>query len=118
MISDKIRENISNKVESLEDIQTHIKKMYFAEFDKADENYKNCLERIERIKGDMKEMEKEAKTNLKGYQDLKDDLQDAQYRLIDYKKVRDGKEKTVLYYKTFMDLISDMSKVTKENCSI
>ncbi len=118
MISDKIRENISNKVESLEDIQTQIKKMYFTEFDKADEDYKTCLDRIERIKGEMNEMEEENKTNLKGYQDLKENLANAQFKIVDLKKIRDGKEKTVLYYKTFINLISDMDKVTQENCSI
>ncbi len=118
MISDKIRENISNKVESLEDIQTQIKKMYFAEFEKADENYKTCLERIERIKGEMYDLEKEAKTNLITYSNLKEDLNNAQMKIVDLKKIRDGKEKTVIYYKTFIDLISDMNKVTQESCSI
>jgi DNA repair protein RAD5 len=118
LISDKIRENISNKVESLEDIQKHIKKMYMSDFDLADEHYKKCLERIDRIKTEMKEMEKEAKTNLMGYSNLKDDLYVAQGKVADLKKIRDGKEKTVIYYKTFIDLISDMQNVTKQNCSI
>jgi SNF2 family DNA or RNA helicase len=118
LISEKIRENISNKVESLEDIQKHIKKMYMADFDKADENYNVCLERIDRIKNDMKEMEKEGKTNLMGYSNLKEDLLVAQGKIGDLKKIRDGKEKTVIYYKTFIDLISDMKNITKQNCSI
>ncbi len=118
LISDKIRENISNKVESLEDIQKHIKKMYMADFDLADEHYKKCIERIDRIKTEMKEMEKEGKVNLMGYSNLKDDLYVAQGKVGDLKKIRDGKEKTVIYYKTFIDLISDMQNVTKQNCSI
>ena len=118
MISDKIRENISYKVESLEDIRNQIKKMYMSEYEKAEEIYQNCLDRIERIKTDIKEMENESKTNLKGYQDLKQDLENAQFKLVEYKRVRDGKEKTVLYYKTFIDLISDMNKVTQESCTI
>ncbi len=118
MISDKIRENISNKVESLDDIKDQIKKMYMGEYDKAEENYQVCVERIERITFDMKEMEKECKTNLKGYQDLKEDLETAKYKAGELKKVRDGKEKTVLYYKTFIELISDMENVKKENCTI
>jgi len=118
MISEKIRENISNKVESLEDIRNQIKKMYMSEYEKADEIYNNCLNRIETFKKDMKEMEKDGKINLKGYQDLKEDLELAQLKLHEYKKIRDGKEKTVLYYKTFIELISDMSKVTQESCTI
>lgn len=118
MISEKIRENISNKVESLEDIRNQIKKMYMSEYEKADEIYNNCLNRIDTIKKDMKEMEKDGKINLKGYQDLKEDLELAQLKLCEYKKIRDGKEKTVLYYKTFIELISDMNKVTQESCSI
>lgn len=118
LISEKIRENISNKVESLEDIQKHIKKMYMADFEKADENYTTCLERIDRIKNEMKEMEEQKKTNLMGYSSLKEDLTVAQHKIIDLKKIRDGKEKTVIYYKTFIDLISDMKNITKQNCSI
>ena len=49
MISDKLRENLSKQVESLEDIQVHIKKMYFTDFDKADDNYKSCIEKINKI---------------------------------------------------------------------
>ncbi len=118
MISEKIRENVSNKVESLEDIQKQIRQMYFTEFDKAEENYKTCLERIDRIKKDMANLEKEAKTELKMYSDLKNDLGIAESKVVELKKIRDGKEKTVIYYKTFMELISDMSNVTKESCSI
>jgi hypothetical protein len=118
MISDKIRENISNKVESLEDIKIQIKKMYMGEYEKAEENYKICIDRIERIQGEMKEMEKELKTGQKGYQDLKEDLEMAKFKSIELKKIRDGKEKTVVYYKTFIDLISDMENVKKENCTI
>jgi DNA repair protein RAD5 len=118
MISDKIRENITNKVESLEDIKTQIKKMYMGEYEKAEENYKICTDRIDRIQAEMKEMEKELKTGLRGYQDLKEDLEMAKYKSIDLKKIRDGKEKTVVYYKTFIDLISDMENVKKENCTI
>ncbi len=118
MISDKIRENISNKVESLEDIKIQIKKMYMGEYEKAEENYKICTDRIERIQAEMKDMEKECKTGQKGYQDLKEDLEVAKYKSIDLKKIRDGKEKTVVYYKTFIDLISDIENIKKENCTI
>jgi hypothetical protein len=118
LISEKIRENISNKVESLEDIQKHIKKMYMADFEKAEENYKVCLDRIDRIKNEMIEMEEQNKTNLLGYSGLKEDLAIAQGKVVELKKIRDGKEKTVIYYKTFIDLISDMKNITKQNCTI
>ena len=67
MISEKLRENLTNKVESLTDIQVQIKKMYFSEFDKADEHYKICQERIERITGDIVELENEHKTKCAHY---------------------------------------------------
>jgi DNA repair protein RAD5 len=118
MISDKIRENISNKVESLEDIKNQIKKMYMSDYEKAEENYQTCLERIDRINFEMKEMEKENKTNQRGYMDLKEDIELAKFKSIELKKIRDGKEKTVLYYKTFINLISDMENIKKENCTI
>ena len=33
-------------------------------------------------------------------------------KLEDYLKIRDGKEKTLIYYKTFLELISDIEKVS------
>jgi len=118
MISEKLRENLSNKVESLSDIQTQIKKMYFSEFDKANENYINCLERINRIKYDIDELEKENKTNLITYKNLKEELISTKNKLDEYCKIKDGKEKTLLYYKTFLELISDMEQIKKQECPI
>ena len=118
MISDKLRENLSNKVESLSDIQKQIEKMYLTDFYKAEEHYKNCVERIERIEQEIIELEKEKKTNLMTYLHLKEELTNAKFKLTDYKKIRDGKEKTVLYYKKFVELISDMNNVVKEECPI
>lgn len=118
MISEKLRENITNKVESLSDIQTQIKKMYFSEFDKANEHYTHCIERIERIGKELEEYEKENKTNLITYSNLKDELVTAKYKLVEYKKVRDGKEKTLNYYKKFLELISSMDNVIQQECPI
>ena len=118
MISEKLRENISNKVESLSDIQKQIKKMYFSEFDRANENYLTCLERIDRIKNDLLELEKEHKTNLITYKNLNDELESAKFKLEDYKKIKDGKEKSLIYYKTFLELISDIDEVKKQECPI
>lgn len=118
MISEKLRDSLTNKVESLSDIQVQIKKMYFSEFDKADEHYQNCLERIERIEGEIDDLEKEKKTNLITYSNLRDELSNAKIRLVDFKKIRDGKEKTLLYYKKFLELISSMENITQQECPI
>ena len=118
LLSEKIRENMSNKLESLSDMKDHIKKMYFKDFDKASENYNECNERIARINDDMNEMEHEGKINLIGYQNLKEDLLRAKEKLPELKKIKDGKEKTLLYYKTFLELISDMDKVVQQECPI
>ena len=118
MISEKLRENLINKVESLSDIQVHIKKMYFSEFDKADEHYQNCLERIKRIDGEIEELEEENKTNLITYSNLKEELASVKIKLGDLKKIRDGKEKTLLYYKKFLELISSMENITHQECPI
>jgi hypothetical protein len=118
MISDKIRENISNKVESLSDIQDLMRKMYFTEFDKADENYNSCSDRITRMSEEIDKMKSENKTNLIGYKDLQNDLEHNKIKIVELKKVRDGKEKTLMYYKTFLDIISDMEKVVQEECPI
>lgn len=118
MISEKLRENLSNKVESLSDIQTQIKKMYMSDFEKADEHYTNCVNRIERIQKELEELEDENKTHLITYSNLKSELDEAETRLDDLKKVRDGKEKTVLYYKKFVELLDSMENVTQQECTI
>jgi len=118
LLSEKIRENMSNKLESLSDMKDHIKNMYFKDYDKANDNYTDCIKRIERIENDMEDMEKEGKINLIGYQNLKEDLFRNKEKLPELKKIKDGKEKTLMYYKTFLELISDINKVTQENCAI
>ena len=118
MISEKLRDNLNNKVESLSDIQIQIKKMYFTDFDKADEHYNDCLDRITRIKNDMDSMEKDNKINLIGYKNLKEEITTNQSKLVNLKNIRDGKEKTLLYYKTFLELISDIEKIKKQECPI
>ena len=118
MLSEKIRENISNKLESLSDMKDHIKKMYFKDFEKANEIYNECENRINRIENDIKEMEKEGKTNLIGYNNLKEDLEKAKEKIPELQKIKEGKEKTLLYYKTFLDLISDINNIKQQDCSI
>lgn len=118
MISEKIRENISNTVESLEDIQIQIKKMYMSDFVKADERYLNCLNRIKKIEDDIKVLEEENKIHLITYSNLKSELADIKPRLCELKKVRDGKEKSVLYYKKFVELLDSMENIVKQDCPI
>ena len=57
-----------------------------SDYEKAEENYQICLERIDRINFEMKEMEKETKTNQRGYQDLKEDIELAKFKSIELKK--------------------------------
>lgn len=118
LISDKLRENLSNEVKSLSDIQIQIKKMYMSDFDKSDEQYNNCVNRIEKIKKEIEELEKENKEHLITYSNLKEDLNDAKLKLVDLKKIRDGKEKTIMYYKKFIELLDSMENIVQEECAI
>lgn len=118
MIAEKLRENMANSVESLSDIQEQISKMYLTDFNKADTIYTNCLDRIDRISSEIDAMIKEKKTELVGFANLKDELADAQNKLINYKKIRDGKEKTIVYYKKFIELLSSMDNITSQECPI
>lgn len=118
MISEKLRETLSNQVESLSDIQTQIKKMYMSDFQKADEHYINCNNRIKRIESEIEELEKENKTHQMTYINLKNELSEARPKLTDYKKVRDGKEKTVIYYKKFVELLDSMENIVQQECTI
>jgi hypothetical protein len=66
----------------------------------------------------MEEFEKENKTNLITYSNLKEELVSTKIKLNEYKKIRDGKEKTLNYYKKFLELISSMDNVTQQECPI
>jgi hypothetical protein len=118
LISNKIRENVTNKIETLDEMKNHIKKMYFKEYDIAEENYNECKERIDRIKLSMKNMENECKTNLITYKNYKDDLEVAETKIVELLNIKNGKEKTVIYYKNFLELISDADKVKTQECPI
>jgi len=118
LLSEKLRENMENKLESLSEMKQHINKMYFTDYNKANEHYNDCLKRIERINDDMAEMENENKENLIGYHNLKEDLIKAKEKLPELKNIKDGKEKSLSYYKTFLELISDMNKVIEQECTI
>jgi hypothetical protein len=118
LLSEKLRENMSNKVETLADMQDHIKNMYFKDYDYAVENQNVCIERITRIKEDIAKMETESKTNLIGYSNLKTDLVKAENKLEELTKIKNGREKTLKYYKTFLELISDIDKVKQQECPI
>jgi len=117
-LSDKIRENITSTMNSLSDMKDHMRNMYFKDFDKSDENYNDCIKRIDKLTYDLQELKEKNKTDLMTYQYIKEDLDRAQIRLVEFKKIRDGKEKTLLYYTNFLELISDMSKITEQECPI
>ena len=118
MISKKLQENISCQVESLYDIQIKIKKMYMSDFEKIDVQYMDCLNKIDKINNDITLLEKENKTHLITYSNLKSDLDINKSKLVDLKKIRDGKEKTVMYYKKFIELLGSMENVTQQDCTI
>jgi hypothetical protein len=103
---------------SLSEMGDFIKNMYFKEYDKALENYNDCFNRIIRIKNDMTEMQKEKKTEQITYNNLKEDLDRNNNKIIEFEKIKNGKEKIVSYYKNFLEIISDINKVKQENCSI
>lgn len=118
MLSEKIRENMKTKLESLSDMKSHIEKMYFTDYYKAKENQNDCETRIQKIKNEIEEMKKEGKEELIGYHNLVEDLARLQEKLPELLKKSNGKEKTLLYYKNFLELISDMNNVIQQECPI
>jgi phage FluMu protein Com len=118
MISDKIRNNLVNNIGSLSEIQTQIKKMYLSDFEKADDLYTNCLNRIEKINNENIEFVKENKTHLITYLNNINEIKDVKLKLEEYKKIRDGKEKTIIYYKKFVELLNSMDNIIKQDCTI
>ena len=118
MISDKIRDSITSSTTTLTDIQKHIEKMYLSDFNKADEQYNTLKDRIERITAEIQVLEKEKKTNLITYSNLKEDLTDLNKRIVNSKVIRDGKEKTVNYYKKFIEVISSTENIAQQDCGI
>jgi SNF2 family DNA or RNA helicase len=118
LLSEKLRENMSNQLESLSEMRDHIKKMYFKDYDDALFNHIVCEDRIKKIEKNMADMEKEKKENLLGYKNLKDELTKVKDKLTELTKIKDGKESSLLYYKRFLELISDMKNVVETSCPI
>jgi len=118
LIADKFKESIKNTMNSLEEMQDFIKNLYFKEYDKIVENYNDCSDRIIRYNDEICKLEKDNKTSLITYSNLKEDLQRAKVKLIELEKIKLGKEKTVSYYKNFINLISDVNNIKKEECPI
>jgi hypothetical protein len=118
LIADKFKESIKSTMNSLEEMQNFIKNLYFKEYDKIVENYNDCRDRIIKYSEDISKMEKDNKTSLITYSNLKEDLERAKVKLVELEKVKLGKEKTVSYYKNFINLISDVDNIKKEECPI
>ena len=116
-LSEKIRDNIKS-MESLSDMKDHMKNIYFKDYDKSNENYLECSARIDKLTNDITELKEKNKTDLLQYQYINEDLERAKIRLIEFKKIKDGKEKTLLYYKNFIELISDETKIKEQECPI
>jgi hypothetical protein len=118
LIADKFKERIKNTMNSLSEMQDFIKNLYFKEYDKSIENYNECNERILKYKDEIKKLEKDNKTSLTTYTNLKEDLEKANIKIIELEKIKLGKEKTVSYYKNFIELISDVDNIKKEECPV
>ena len=118
LLSEKIREKTTSSLNNLTEMGEFIKSMYFKEYDDVLQNYNECLDRRNKIISEIKRLEKEDKTNLITYSNLKEDLDRNSVRLEELNNVKNGKEKTVSYYKNFIDLISDVDKVKQESCPI
>jgi SNF2 family DNA or RNA helicase len=118
MISNTIRENISNKVENLSEIQDIIKKMYFSDYEKLEKNYNELIEKNSKINLEIEEYVKNSKTELGIYKKLKEDFNNNNQKIIQIKKEKDGLEQTLIYYKKFLEILSDMEKIKMEQCTI
>jgi SNF2 family DNA or RNA helicase len=119
MLSERIRNNMNtSRLASLTDMQEHIKKIYFEDFDKANEQYNDCLNKIKKCKIELKRLENENKKTLLIYNDTCNDLRRFTTQLPELQQIKEGKEKTLTYYKTFLELISDMKNITQQDCPI
>jgi SNF2 family DNA or RNA helicase len=119
MICDKIRtSHINNQDMTLQSMQDTIKKIYFGEFENANEKYLNCTNKIYNHINEIEIMKKNNKTDLKGYQVLVDELEKYKGQEIELKKIKDGKENALMYYKKFIEIISDVDKLQDEDCPI
>jgi SNF2 family DNA or RNA helicase len=118
LIAETVRNIVSNNVSSLDDIQKELKKMYFGEYEKALENYNKCNERKFRIIDEIAEMKENKKTELMMYSNAKEELANCNQRLIEFKQIKDGKEKSLQYYKDFIELISNTDKIEQTECLI
>jgi SNF2 family DNA or RNA helicase len=118
LIAETVRNIISNNVTSLEDIQVVLKQMYFGEYEKALELYNKCLEKINILSYEIKDMEKNNKTDLIMYRTSKEDLKNNEIKLIELDRIKIGKKKSLQYYEDFIELISNTDKIEQTECAI
>ena len=119
MICDKIRTiHLDNKNMTLQSMQETIKQIYFGEFEKANDKHLHCIEKINCHTNEINEMIKNCKTELKGYANLIEELNKYKEQEIELKKIKDGKENALIYYKKFIEIISDVNKLQDEECPI
>lgn len=116
-LSDKLRDNMHN-INTLDDMKEYIHKMYLHDYDKANNHYTECQERIEKYKKELEELEEEKKTDLQKYINLKEDIKNAEEKLEELQKTRDGKKQSLEYYINFRDLLNDMDKIKEQECAI
>lgn len=118
LISDTIRENMTNKVGNLQDVQTVMNNLYLKEYNKAKENLDEQIARCSRLLDEKKDYEEKKKTELKGYQQVLDDIVYAQNKRNELLNIFKGKEKTVIYYRDFVKALDDVKNIIKEECII
>lgn len=86
-----------------------------SDFVKADEHYTMCLNRIDRIEGEIEELEKENKTHLITYSNLKSELADAKTRLEELKKLEMVKKKQFYIIKNLLNYLIQWKMLFNKN---
>ena len=117
MLAEKMR-SIKKTMESLNDMKEYIRELYLQDYEYAQKKYDNVLRKISKTNEEIEKFKEDKKTESTGYYNLCENLKKYAEKEIIYKKIKDGHEKTIAYYKVFLELLSDKEKVLEQDCPI
>ena len=119
-----LAENLKiNEMSTLEDMHSHIKKMYLFEFESASIKYSEIVEKIKEIESEIEELKKtnNEKHDEKSEKKIIEKNIILKYRIEKEKElliIKNNTEQPVLYYTNFMKMIENTENIIIQQCPI
>lgn len=121
-----IEEFGTNEMISLDKMNENIKKMYFGEYEIANEKHNDIILKIKEVENEIDELKKscskkstdDKKTEEKKINEKNIVLENRKLKEKELLEIKNNKEQSVLYYKNFMKIIENTENITTQQCPI